>query len=294
MERILVTGSEGFIGKNLVSELSSLSMDYVTLDISSNKRQNHISIDLSSTKLSHYLAKVRPTTVIHLAAQTDVRFSMDNPLDDLQMNGIATLNLLRASLELGCSKFIYINSGGAIYSPHEKIPYKEESLLKPDSAYGVTKQLAEDYVRLFCSKAGIQWNSLALSNVYGSVTANKKGIFFEAWSAINDGRNFKIYGENVTRDYIHVSDVVNGILVTLQSKEAGRFNIGTGIETSNLDVFNLMRQKMNGNSSFELHEPRLGEVPRSALDITKAKEKLNWYPKVSLINGIEKILNRLT
>jgi len=291
MERILVTGSEGFIGKNLVTELSALSLEFVTLDTSPNERKNHISVDLSSTKLTDHLAKLRPTSVIHLAAQTDVRFSMDNPMEDLKMNGIATLNLLKGSLELGCTNFIYITSGGAIYSPYEKIPFKEESLVKPDSAYGVTKQLAEDYVRLFCGKAGIKWNSLALSNVYGPVAANKKGIFFEAWRAINDEKNFKIYGENVTRDYIHVSDVVNGIIVALQGKEAGRFNIGTGIETTNLEVFSLLKKRMRGNSSYELHPPRLGEVPRSALDITKAKEKLDWYPKVSLIDGVENILD---
>ena len=290
MQKILVTGSEGFVGKNLIQKLSSMRIDFVTLDLLQSSRQNHLCMDLSDPKLEKRLDELQPSAVVHLAAQTDVRISMGDPTCDLMSNGFGTLNLVIGSIKAGCSNFVYINSGGAIYSADEIMPLTENSKVKPDSPYGITKQLAEDYVRIFCNSAGVNWKSLALSNVYGPIAQNKKGIFFEVWKAFNESRNFKIYGESVTRDYIHVQDVVDAILVALESTKTGRFNIGTGIETTNLKVYNMMSEKMHTNSTYDVSDSRPGEVLRSALDISKANHELNWSPKISLKQGIENIL----
>jgi UDP-glucose 4-epimerase len=247
-------------------------------------------MNLQDPDLINSLSNISPSHVIHLAAQTDVRDSMLEPDSDLESNGFGTLNLVRSVIELGCMDFTNINSGGAIYSALESIPYTEDSKVKPDSAYGATKQLAEEYVRIFCENAGINWKSLALSNVYGSIRENKKGIFFEAWRSISEGSAFTIYGDHVTRDYIHVSDVVAAILSSLASDQSGRFNIGTGKETSNLQAFTLIRTAMEADTPFSIRDPRAGEVLRSALDITKAREKLGWTPEVDLISGVQEIL----
>lgn len=290
MERILVTGSEGFVGKNLVRKIQSVTSNFFTMDKIDNGKENHFCSDLSDPILIDHFKLIRPSAVVHLAAQTDVRSSMENPLEDLRINGVGTLNLLKASIDSGCSNFLYINSGGAIYSSSATIPYSEVSDIRPDSAYGATKQLAEDYVRVFCDQAGIRWKSLALSNVYGSVLENKKGIFYESWRALTSGQTFKIYGADVTRDYVHVSDVVEGILASLNTDEIGRFNIGTGIETTNLEVFSLMKEKIQSNSTYVLENQRKGEVTRSALDISKSKAVLNWNPKISIKEGINTII----
>jgi UDP-glucose 4-epimerase len=290
MERILITGSEGFVGKNLVRRVESITSDFFTVDKIDNGKENHLCLDLTDPNLIDHLKLIRPSTIVHLAAQTDVRYSMEFPHEDLWINAGGTLNLLKASLGSDCDTFLYINSGGAIYSTAEVIPYSETAAIRPDSAYGATKQLCEEYVRIFCDQAGVNWKSLALSNVYGSVLENKKGIFYEAWRALTSNQTFKIYGASVTRDYVHVSDVVDAILASLTSEDKGRFNIGTGIETTNLEVFNLMKDKIQSDSTYELENQREGEVARSALDISKARAKLKWNPKISIMDGIAQII----
>jgi UDP-glucose 4-epimerase len=250
-------------------------------------------LDLNDLRLGTTLEKIEADTVIHLAAQTDVRLSMEDPCTDLMNNGFATLNLIQQATKYGCKNFVNINSGGAVYAPNSKVPYTEDSFIKPQSAYGITKQLAEDYVRLFCQKSDVSWKSLALSNVYGSIAQNKKGIFYQAWSAIEENRKFTIFGKEVTRDYVHVLDVISAIKSAISSTETGKFNIGTGIETSNLEVFNLMKEKLNSNLDYEIQEPRLGEVLRSSLDVSKAKSKLHWEPRIKLKQGVDKILEGL-
>jgi UDP-glucose 4-epimerase len=290
VERILITGSEGFVGRNLVKKIGSITDNFFTMDKIDNGKENHLCLDLSDSNLIEHLKLIRPSIIVHLAAQTDVRYSMEYPHEDLRINAVGTLNLLKASIMSGCDNFLYINSGGAIYSSSEAIPFSETSAICPDSAYGATKQLCEEYVRIFCDRAGVRWKSLALSNVYGSVLENKKGIFYEAWRALTSNQTFKIYGAGVTRDYVHVSDVVDAILASLSSDEIGRFNIGTGIETTNLEVFSLMKDKIQSNSTYQLENQRYGEVARSALDISKAKIRLKWNPKISIVDGISKII----
>jgi UDP-glucose 4-epimerase len=292
MQRVLVTGSEGFVGKNLIRELSQ-KLECYSLDIKSNANDKHFTLDISDPSLGSLLMELKPNVIVHLAAQTDVRISMEAPVEDLNSNGFGTLNLLQAAAASNCKSFIYINSGGAIYSTQAKVPYTEDSPVRPESAYGVTKQLAEDYVRLFCEKSDISWKSLALSNVYGPIAQNKKGIFYHAWSAMNENRKFDIFGQNVTRDYVHVLDVVDAIELAITSNKTGRFNIGTSVETSNLKVFNMMKDKMKSNIEYEILEPRLGEVLRSALGIKKAKVDLNWEPRIDLQSGVDNILDGL-
>jgi UDP-glucose 4-epimerase len=292
VQKVLITGSEGFVGKVLLEKLGK-NRECHTIDIKTNSRKNHITFDLADPRLKELLVKLQPSVIVHLAAQTDVRISMETPFEDLKSNGLATLNLLQSISGSYCENFIYINSGGAIYSPKEKVPYTETSVIKPESAYGVTKQLAEDYVRLFCERSNISWKSLALSNVYGPVNQNQKGIFYQVWRAMHEKEKFTIFGEEVTRDYVHVLDVVSAIESAILSDEIGRFNIGTGVETSNLQVFNMMKIKMRSDLEYAVQGPRPGEVLRSALDFSRAKSKLGWEPRIDLQTGVNKILEGL-
>jgi UDP-glucose 4-epimerase len=290
MLRILVTGSEGFIGSNLVSKLSG-SAEIFRIDIKeSTNKKNYHKIDLNSPELNDILDKVKPDIVIHLAAQISVPDSLKNPKSDLMINGFGTLNLVDAAISSGVKNFCYINSGGAIYDKNSILPITEEALTHPQSPYGASKLLGEYYVQIFCEAAEVKWSSLALSNCYGPVREHGKGVIYHFWKAISENRSPDIFGTDVTRDFIYIDDVVAAIEKALDKPTLSRVNISSGSETSLLEVFNSIKRILESDVSPNILAPRFGEISRSSLSNSRAEALLNWKPRNSFKDGLKKAL----
>lgn len=291
MPRILVTGSEGFIGSQLVSKLEK-SADIYRLDLKDSLRsQNFYKIDLNSPNLTDVINEIKPDSVIHLAAQISVLDSLEDPMADLIVNGVGTLNLVQASIASGVKNFCYINSGGAIYDKNSILPISESALTHPQSPYGASKLLGEYYVQIFCEAASIGWSSLALSNCYGPVRDHGKGVIYQFWKAISENRVPDIFGSEVTRDFVYIDDVVTAIQSALEKSTMSRVNISTGTETNLIEVFNFIKKILRSDINPNILEPGFGEIRRSSLSNSRAKLLLGWEPKTSFEEGLEKALS---
>ena len=290
MPKILVTGSEGFIGSKLVAALE-VSADIYRIDIKDSlQSQNFYNIDLNSPKLLDVLGQIKPDVVIHLAAQISVHDSLNDPMTDLMINAAGTLNLVRTSISAGVKNFCYINSGGAIYDKNSNLPISEDALTHPQSPYGASKLLGEYYVQILCEAAGIGWSSLALSNCYGPVRVHGKGVIYQFWKAISENRVPDIFGSEVTRDFIHREDVITAIEWAIDRPTMSRVNISSGTETNLIEVFNSVKRIMKSDISPNILEPGFGEIRRSALDNSRAKLILGWEPKIRFQDGLENVL----
>jgi UDP-glucose 4-epimerase len=291
VQSVLVTGSTGFVGAEVSQKLESRSLRVWRLDKNVLvERDNHLCIDITSKAELKKISNLSFDAIVHCAAQTDVRKSVEDPTTDLFANGLGTLNLVEFAAANAVKNFVYINSGGAIYGT-EELPLTEKSPIAPSSPYGLSKFLGEEYVRILCSKYGIQWSSLALSNVYGDIAKNNKGVIYEFAKKLSFNEVPSIFGERITRDFIYIDDVVNAIEIALLNPTFCRVNISSNIETSIEEIFSIVAREMKISIQPVYEAPRFGEILRSRLDNSLAKVCLNWEPRVSIDQGIAKSLS---
>jgi len=288
MKRILVTGSEGFIGKPLVSALKSSNLEVFTLDIlPGNELNGHFAADIVSADLNLICNNVKPDAIIHLAAQIQVGASFTNPELDLDINGKGTVRLIEAAISSGCNNFCYIHSGGAVYDSNAPVPVYEDSAELPQSPYGLTKRLGEDYVKVYSSKFGFSWSSLALSNCYGQVSVNQKGVIYQFWKALTEGKQAVINGREVTRDFVHVDDVVRAIILAVDNPTNCRVNISSAVETSLESLYEIVSSELGVSQEPDYRDSIIGEIRRSCLSNEKAKKLLGWSPEIDIVTGIK-------
>ena len=288
MSRIFVTGSEGFIGKYAVLALQKSGHEVFTLDLlPSEQRTNHFQSDIRSADLDLILNEIKPEVVVHLAAQVVVTESFVDPENDLEINGVGTLRLVHASINSGCRNFCYIHSGGAVYDSDANLPLTETSPERPVSPYGLTKKLGEGYVRVLSQAAGTAWSSLAYSNVYGSVLTHQRGVIYEFWKALSEGRSPSIFGKDVTRDFLYIEDAVRAIVLAAENPTNTRVNISSATEITLMALYEKISKYLAVEINPNLMPARNGEILRSRLDNSKAKKVLNWSPKINLETGIQ-------
>jgi UDP-glucose 4-epimerase len=307
--RTLVTGGAGFIGSNLVDALVERGDDVTVVDdISTGKRENLtdalergaelIEADIRDAPfIRDLVAHARPEVVFHLAAQIDVRHSVEDPAADARINVEGTINVLAAAHEAGVRRFVNTSTGGAIYGEGRVLPAPEDHPVAPLSPYGNSKFCAENYCSLFRRLHGLSTVSLRYGNVYGprQDPLGEAGVIAIFCGKLLEGERPTVYGDGrQTRDYDYVGDVVAGNLTAAESDNPGPYNIGTGIETSVLELIDALRE-LGGGSDFEpLFEPeRPGEVQRIAIDPARARAELGWEPRVGLREGLERTLASL-
>jgi UDP-glucose 4-epimerase len=305
--RSLVTGGAGFIGSHLVDALVARGDEVLVLDdFSSGKRENLAGaleagaqvteIDVADAQtMFDALGVFQPGSVFHLAAQIDVRRSMADPGFDARLNVVGTVNALEAATRAGASKFVFTSTGGAIYGEGaeraDELPFAEMARCAPFSIYGQSKFAAEGYVDLYARTRGLSATTLRLGNIYGprQDPATEAGVVAIFCEAARDGGRPTVYGTGEqTRDYVYVGDVVSALLAAEASDDGGPINVGTGVETSVLQLADLIGRALERDDfDPEFAPAREGEVERTFLDTAGAAERLGWRAGRTIESGIE-------
>ncbi len=299
----LVTGGAGFIGSHLVDALLARGEDVVVLDDLSTGRRENLTTALErgvelvegdvtdAPTVSELVEDRRPGTIFHLAAQIDVRVSVSDPVFDLGVNVGGTINLLEATRKAGTGRMVLASTGGAIYGEgsNRNLPLDETAQCLPDAPYGQSKYAAEGYLSLYARLYGLSTVSLRLGNVYGprQDPLGEAGVVAIFCGALLEGRKPKVFGDGEqTRDYVHVADIVEAMLAAGGSSVVGTFNVGTGVETSVLELGQMISEACDRPFEPEMAPPRPGEVQRIAIDSTLAAQELGWTARTALPDGL--------
>ena len=302
--RALVTGAAGFIGSTLVDRLLADGHTVVGLDnfasgratnldhLADNPAYVFIEADIVTANLNAILDEHRPEVVFHLAAQIDVRRSVADPQFDASVNVIGTVRLAEAARLAGVRKIVHTSSGGSVYGTPPRYPTPETVPTDPASPYAAGKVAGEIYLNTFRHLYGLDCSHIAPANVYGprQDPHGEAGVVAIFAQALLSGKPTKVFGDGTnTRDYVFVEDVVDAFVKASGDSGGGqRFNIGTGIETSDRQLHSVAAEAVGAPDDPEYHPPRLGDLKRSCLDIGLAERVLGWRPKVQLDDGVRR------
>ena len=303
--KAIVTGGAGFIGSNLVDALLERGDDVAVIDnLSTGRRQNlegalargavlHEADIRDADRMRELVAQEQPDTIFHLAAQIDVRRSVDDPEFDARVNVGGTVNLLQAARAAGTRRFVNTSTGGAIYGEADRLPAPEDTPSRPLAPYGQSKYAAEGYCHLFARLHGLSTICLRYSNVFGprQDPLGEAGVIAIFCGKLREGGTATIFGDGTqTRDFVYVGDVVAANLAAADSDATGSYNVGRGVETSVLDLVAALRGLDGGELAVEHAPPRPGEVQRNAIDPARAREALGWQAQVDLDEGLRRTL----
>jgi UDP-glucose 4-epimerase len=299
--KVLVTGGAGFIGSHLVDRLIQEGHEVVVVDnLSTGKRRNLnraarlVKLDIQSWRLERVFRNERPHMVMHLAAQMDVRKSVEDPMFDAQVNVLGTLNVLQQSIKHGVRKVVFSSSGGAIYGEQEIYPAPESHVTRPLSPYGVSKLCGEQYLSYYQRVNGLQIVSLRYANVYGprqdpEGEAGVVAIFIQ--KLLNNEQAIVNGNGRQTRDFVYVDDVVEANLAAMGQDIQGTYNVGTGEETSINDLLRILVRHTNSTCK-EVHGPaKGGEQARSVIDSGKLRQELSWESRTELSEGLKRTVD---
>jgi len=307
--RALVTGGAGFIGSNLVDALLDQGAEVDVVDTLITGRRSNLEgalgrgarlheVDITDAPaLTGLVGEIAPEVIFHLAAQIDVRRSIEDPAFDAGVNVVGTINVLEAARQAGVGRVVNTSTGGAIYGDAQRIPSPEDEPPLPMAAYGQSKFCAERYLGWYGRLYDQSNVTLRLGNVYGprQDPLGEAGVIAIFCGLIREGGRPKIFGDGTqTRDYIYVGDVVRAQLAAAEAEVGGEINVGTGSETSVLDLVAVMKELVpEAAETFEPQfEPaRLGEIERSCLDIARAREVLGFEAQTSLRAGMRATLD---
>ncbi len=304
MTTFLITGGAGFIGSHLCDRLLAEDHRVVAVDALStgrianlveargyDKRFTFFNMDIRSEGLLGLFERHRPEVVMHLAAQSGVRPSLEDPMNDADINVMGTLNLLRCCEKVGTRKVVYAASGGTIYGEPKKLPVTESAAAsaKPSSPYGISKKVALEYLAWFGEYRGLDWTALALANVYGprQDPTGEAGVIAIFSSKMLAGDTPVIFGDgNQTRDYVFVDDVVHAFVLAVEAGSGQMMNVGTGVETSVSALFRMLADIVDFSGQPAYGPLPAGELHRIALDVSRAQQVLGWKPWTHLEDGL--------
>ncbi|MBI5156530.1 MAG: GDP-mannose 4,6-dehydratase [Acidimicrobiia bacterium] len=302
--KAIVTGGAGFIGSHLTDVLLDREWDVLVVDDLTSGRMDHLAgarrrgaavhvTDIRAAELSDLFAKFGPELVFHLAAQSKVRPSMDDPIHDAEVNVVGTLNVLAAAHRARARKVCFASSGGAVYGDGARLPVKETAAKRPASPYGISKKIVEDYFRWYHEVHGLEYSLLALANVYGprqdaSLEGGVVAIFAQAMLG---GRRPVIFGDGTqTRDFVYVGDVCDAFVRAADAGDGLMMNIGTGTEVSIGALYDTMAELIGYITRADHAAAKPGDVHRSVVDASRAKKELGWSPWTTLREGLAKTI----
>jgi UDP-glucose 4-epimerase len=299
--RALVTGGAGFIGSHLVDALLDADADVTVVDHLSGRHAGNLDgalergaelvrasvANVAAMKLAFMYA--RPEVVFHMAAQIDVRRSVDDPSEDAHVNVGGTAAVLEAARHTGVRRVVLASTAG-VYGDPDAVWTAEEAPVAPRSPYGASKAAAETYMSLYQRLHGISTLSLRMSNVYGprQDPRGESGVVAIFAAAAQAGRTATVYGDgHQTRDYLYVRDAVDAFVAAATCDVSGVLNVSTGVETSLLDLARTLGLRTSFASG------RAGEIDRSCLDPRRSGRALGWHATVTLQDGLRATLGHV-
>ncbi len=297
-ETVLVTGGAGFIGSHVSEGLLARGHRVLVVDdLSSGSRENlppeaelHV-LDVRSPEAARLVEEAGARALIHHAAQMDVRRSTREPAFDADVNILGTLNLLEAAVRSGVRQVIFASTGGAIYGEQQTFPAAEDHPTRPLSPYGVAKLAGERYLEYYHHEHGLDVTCLRYANVYGERQNphGEAGVVAIFATRLLGGEVPRINGDGLqTRDYVHVSDVVAANLASLGRPGFRTYNVGTGVETSVVAIYEGLRDAI-GSALEATHGPASpGEQRRSCIDSTRIQRDLGAAPSTSVAEGLRR------
>ena len=294
MSRVLVTGGAGFIGANLLRQLDPSHEVRVFDNLVRGQREllpedRDLELVVGDIRDPDAVAKAVSgvDVVIHLAAFGSVVESIDDPIENFEINARGTLEMLRGTAGAGVERFVFASTGGAIMGNQEP-PIDESSLPWPISPYGASKLCGEAYLHAFAGSLGIRPVALRFANVYGPYSAHKKGVVTRFIRAALAGGTFEIFGDGTaTRDYLHVDDLCRGILAAAESDLSDEvIHLASEKETSINELARLILELVGSDVEIVHHDRRPGEVERNFARAERAKKVLGWEPQLSLREGM--------
>jgi UDP-glucose 4-epimerase len=296
--RILVTGGAGFIGSHVVDAYIAAGHEVAILDNFSTGNEANLNPAAETHRadirdqpsVDKVIASFHPDIVNHHAAQSEVPKSVADPTFDAEVNIIGGLNLLKASIDHGVKKVIFISTGGALYGEPDVVPANEDHPIRPLSPYGTSKFCFEQYLGTFKRTFGLEFTVLRYANIYGA----RQDFYAEEGRVVAIFASRMLTGKPVTidgdgeqaRDMLHVGDAATANLAALERGSGGIFHVSTGIPVTVNDLY----RKLAGLTDYKQapnHGPRRkGDVYRIALDNARAQRDLGWAPRVDLEEGL--------
>lgn len=293
--RAVVTGGAGFIGSHLVEALQDEGWQVTVIDNLERGRAEQVpegasfyQLDVRSPELIKAVADAAPRVVFHLAAQVDVSSSLRRPSHDAEVNIIGTLNLLEACRVCGVAKVVYAGSA-AVYGDPAHLPVGEDHPVVPGSCYGISKHTVEHYLSVYRACYGLDYTVLRYANVYGprQDATGEGGVVAIFADKLAKGEVPVIFGDGgQTRDFIYVEDVCRANCLAAEHGGGCILNVSSGTETTINQLYEMMARLCAVNSPPVYAPERPGDIYRSVLDNTRAKQVLGWTPRVPLEEGL--------
>lgn len=297
--KVLITGGAGFIGSHILAQLQGRrDMDVVVFDNLSSGSKEHVPAGMELVEgdvcdeaaVDALFADHHFDAVIHLAAQTMVPTSVEQPVLDCRINLEGVLHVLEACRIHG-TRHILFSSSAAVYGDNLHIPLKEMERLVPTSPYGITKMTTEHYLRVYHELYGMDATIFRFANVYGERQGEKGegGVVSIFCKLLSQRQGITVFGDgNQTRDFVYAGDIAQAIIRALPLKGYHTMNVSTGQETSINDLICSFEKAVSYTVPVQYTAPRTGDILRSVLSNETLKRDLGFVPAMNLEEGIRR------
>jgi UDP-glucose 4-epimerase len=296
MKRVLITGGAGFIGVHLADHLTR-SGGYDVTVFDNESLGDRTNIDNDQVRFVHGDLRSRADlrsalegqdAVVHLAADTRVMDSIENPAHNFENNVVGTFNLLEECRGLGVDRIVAASTGGAIVGDVPP-PVHERMAAQPTSPYGASKLMLEGYLSAYSGAYGMRGCALRFSNIYGPRSFHKGSVVAHFFKQVLAGEPLVVYGDgSQARDFLYVGDLVEGIRVAVDGDAVGAFQLGSGEPTTVNELLALMRSATGRDLDVQYADFRAGEVVQTWCEIGKAREGFGFDPATSLDEGLRR------